>query len=281
MAEADADSPTDPNPRPREDRPGYRIGPLVFVPSVKRSGDDDPWAHRKGEPRIFALLWCGYLMAASLATVLAVRGAGPVTARQYEFGALGFITLAAIGAVLLFPMVRLSQTPPPRPIRAIAVDCLVVLLPIHVVIWPMPLITRWPLETSAALATAVTAWTLLAASLAALGLAVARRREPGRPSAARAWATAAIVLSVTAAPLIDVASRPIDPSGLGNTALVLSPITAPWVLAIPPAENLTARVAPEHWPLLIAPAVGAFAIVLLTGLFAAFSKPASTGVVER
>jgi hypothetical protein len=258
---------------------------MVFVPGLRRGGAGDEWAHRKGEPRVFALLWSGFLMAAALLTVFAMRGFTNIGVRNYETAALAFITTAAVGMSLLWPMVRLSQLSPPRPLRAVLADAVVVLAPVHVIVWPMPLLTRWPIEVVAATATLLTGWGLLSALLVLIGVTGAGRWSPPsgrraddeaarshRSRMVRSWTMAAAALAPIGAPLLDIASVALLGEGFGRAGLLLSPLTGPWVLADSPAENLLPAVSAADWWTAAAP--GAVAII---GLSAASVRPTKRG----
>ncbi len=147
---------------------------VTWVPEWSVRGADDPWAHRKGEPRVFALLWCMYLMAAALLTLFAVRSVGPASAEQYRYGGLAMLALSAFGAVGVAPLVRLSQSPPEKPVRAAIIDWLIVITPLNAVVWPMPALTRWPFEVTAALLLMLAAWSFAAAGVVAWGASPAR-----------------------------------------------------------------------------------------------------------
>ena len=238
--------------RAARERAGYRIGPVVFVPAIRRVADD-PWAHRKGEPRLFALLWAVYLMAGSLLTIFAGRGIGSSSARQLEFASLGFLTIAGFGAAVLFPMVRLSQASPERVVRSLMVDWLVVCAPLVVVVPWLPLLTRWPFEVSLAATAQVCGWALAGAGLAGVGLALCSRRGGVGGGAARAWAMAAVVLMVGGGPMADAAWHAVDASGLPRWWSLSSPLTGPWVLSASEAENLLPLVRGWDWLIVFVP----------------------------
>ncbi len=152
-------------PRP----PGFRVGPIVFVPEFRPRGESDPWSHRKGEPRTFALLFSVYLLFAALMTVFAVRALGrPPSHAQHGFGAASMVVLIALGQVVVYPLVRLSQVAPRRAGPALAADLAVLLLPIQAIVWPMPLLTNWRWEVVAGLLCLLLGWTLVAGAIVVL-----------------------------------------------------------------------------------------------------------------
>jgi hypothetical protein len=157
--------------RPTEEpaRPGVRIGPVVWVGELGTKGPGDPWAHRKGEPRIFTLLWAGYLMLAATATLLRTQTLGMPRAGQFHWGARSMLVLIAVGVIVLWPATRLSQKVPQRPGRALVADLLVVLLPVLAILLPLPLMTGWPMPVAGGLGLMYLSWSCVAAALIWLG----------------------------------------------------------------------------------------------------------------
>ena len=128
----------------RGERRGLALGPMTFVPELRVVGSHDPWAHRKGEPRVFALLWAMYLLIAAVLTVFSVRALGYPRTSQFVFGGLSMLTVAMVGIMLLWPALRLGQATPERPTTAALFDLAVVLLPVHAIVWPLSMLTGWP-----------------------------------------------------------------------------------------------------------------------------------------
>ncbi len=133
----------------------------------------DPWAHRRGEPRVFALAWSLYLLAAVTgAIVWIVRG--QTTASAAGPAARIVLVVINIGIVVGWPMVRLSQRSPrdERPPRSASgsalVDMLIVFVPAQVIVWPLSWVARWPLEIAAAIVGLMAAWSLLTCAVVAL-----------------------------------------------------------------------------------------------------------------
>ena len=241
-------------PRSSDQPPGrrreYRFGPVVFVPEFGSSADD-PWAHRKGEPRLFTLLWAIYLLIAAMGTIFATRTIGPPTPTSYRIGCLSMLSVVAIGGVVLWPAVRLSQRSPEHPFRAVGADLAVILLPTQTVVWPMPLLTHWPWDTTAAMALSLTAWVL------AIGGVVARTVRRG-PGAARGLVMLGICVAAFAGPalgLLGAARGMWSP----RPGLLASPLTASWALAETPA-NLAPVMTPIEWWAVLAPALAAAVI---------------------
>lgn len=222
----------------------------------------DPWAHRRGEPRTFAALWLAFLFTAAALALLGGGSLGLLATDAYRAAARVMLTLAGVGIGVLWPMLRLSQVDPPDPCRAMARDCVVVVLPLLALVLPqlLPWMAAWPTDVILALAAAHTAWVLLLAGLLARRFAGAGRPRPA------AWAAMLVlVVLVLAGPAWHVLTTP--PGGdnaarsVGDTArpaLVLSPITAP--LELTADRSWTGRPASTstpHWAAIAALAVAA------------------------
>lgn len=275
-----------PDERPGSDdagvatRRGFRIGPMVFVPELRRRGKD-PWAHRKAEPRFFALYWSLYLMIAALMTIFAVRSIGMPSRVQYTFGCQAMIFLSVVGACVLFPMTRLSQLRPRRPLHAMLVDMLIIVLPITAVIIPMPMLTNWPLPIAGALILLVLSWTALTTAPVYWAL-----RDPTQSAATRGLAMLAVLVTVGLGPALTVIAGwmglvpPPDPTtagggggvgGLGGGMFAYaSPFTAaPAITASPP--NMRASLAPAEWLFIAAPLALSLIAFAIAGVWSPWS----------
>ncbi len=145
----------------------------------------DPWAHRRGEPRLFAVLWVMYVMAAMIGSVQWVYGATDVTQESYSPAARIMLIVIAVGACVLWPMVRLSQSRPRGSVLgAVALDSWVVLVPVLMVVWPMIYMAGWPLEVVIALSALVLVWVVLAAGVLANALIADRSFAAASPARA-------------------------------------------------------------------------------------------------
>jgi hypothetical protein len=259
-----------------EGKAGYRIGPMVFVPELlSRKGD--PWAHRKAEPRFFALFWSLYLMTAALLTIFAVRSVGMPSRVQFTFGCQAMIFLSMIGACVLFPMTRLSQLRPRKPFRALTVDLLIIVLPIAAVVVPMPMLTNWPLPIAAALILLVVSWATLTTAPVYWAL-----RDPDQIPATRGLAMLAILIAVGLGPALTVIAGwlgmvpPAGPTTAGGGGGVgglgagyfayASPFTAaPAITDAPP--NMRASLTAAEWLLIAAPIMLAPAAFVLAAIW--------------
>lgn len=226
--------------------------------SQPHSAGDDRWAHRRGEPRIFALLLSIYLLAAAMLTIFAAPAIGNPSAATFQAASRTLLALVAIGLVAIWPMTRLSQASPRRPVVAAMADVIVVALLAQAVIWPMtvlpggavirplPWLGLWPWSVAAGVAIVYFSWCALIGSLIACGVA----RSPG-------WGRAGWMLIV----IVLAAGAPIALLGAGRFGValpewlaLLSPITAS-VEFIESPSGLTARMNAAEWLASIGPSL--------------------------
>jgi len=248
-----SDPTADPNGDPLRDRGHTRIGPMIFVPELTTRGPDDPWAHRKGEPRYFALLWTLYLLVSALLTVFSIRSVGMPTQEQFLLGGRGMTLLCALGVCPLWPMVRLSQVSAARPIRAAWHDALILTVPSWSVILPISLLTGWTVRVSLALCLLLAVWAVVSGGLVAFGSS--RESRTWRfGCAALAWALAlGAPLAVWAGTALNVWA--VD-SPIIEKALLLSPVSAIFVLTSPaPGAVYGFLIRPGDWWWILLPAL--------------------------
>ncbi len=184
------------------------------------------WAHRRGEPRIFAFFWTLYLLFATVGAFWAVGAPGAHDALAMRPAARSLLAAITVGVALLWPMTRLSQTSPserPRRVaRAVLQDMLVLLVPAQAVIWPQIAMAAWPVSVVAALAASIAAWTLVVGGV--LGIALLFLRSGG----GRGWWMLVFVVVAGAGPL--VALGPLGNAARGDGAFdwwwMTSPVTS-------------------------------------------------------
>ncbi|GAB4516530.1 MAG: hypothetical protein Tsb0013_21080 [Phycisphaerales bacterium] len=219
-----------------------RIGPFIWVSELGRTGADDPWAHRKGEPRTYTLLWAIYLMVGALLTIFAVRTLSGAGVRQWTYGCQSMMLLVFVGVCVLWPATRLSQLSPERPRHATIMDLLIMLIPVQAVVWPMPLLTGWTWAVTGGLVLAVAGWGVLVGALIARGCASMR-------SYVRTWVMASILGMVSLGPLVSVVFDSVLVSGgvtLPGWWALVSPLTVSHALTTTPL-NLTPRMTGGEW----------------------------------
>ena len=201
------------------------------------------WSHRRGEPRLFAVLWMLYLMAASglmLSSVSAARFVSPEITRP---AARAMLVAAMAGVCVVWPVVRLSQEAPRRAGVGVGKDLLVLLIPLYALVLPQGFwfLSNWPATVVGALCLLFTGWAALVGAV----LSVALRSLSG---ARVVWAVVFVGLAL-AGPAASWA-------GLGGA--MSWPVTGVLELtAGREGSGQAARVPGEHWRALGALFVGA------------------------
>ncbi len=208
--------------------PGAKASARQRARARQASERADRWAHRRAEPRMLAFAWTVYLLGATGLTFARIGLVEPVDAQVYRAAARALLLTVAIGACALWPMVRLSQQIPRRPLLATFKDLLVIVAPMQAVIWGQALLSGWPLASIGAVSLALAAWTGIAGGALAITLAPG----PGGVSAARRIGGMVAVLGVTAAGSIAALQL-----GIEGAAGLLTPYTVPFSLV---GETLTA-----------------------------------------
>lgn len=198
--------------------------PVIVLPPVSRA---DRWAHRRGEPRVFVLLWTTYLFTGTLLTLTGVGLGGYVSPDVYRPAARLLMVTVAVGVAVLWPMIRLSQAAPSGGAAgATAQDLFIVLLPAQAVIWPQYWLAGWSLPVLLAIAALLSAWALVIGGL--LAVALSRLGGKGGATGQRSrWMTAVIVVTAFGmlGAFLDRDDQPGMPAGRGRAAWMLSPLT--------------------------------------------------------
>lgn len=235
--------------------------------------DRPDWSHRRGEPRVFALIWMLYLMGVTGLMFASLSDAFFVSPAITRPAARGMLLATMAGVMLLWPAVRLSQRPAERPVRSVLRDLFVVLIPAQAVIWPHALreLGDWSMGVLVALAGVFAAWSLVVAGLLAMA-------DSGRGAGRARWAWMLVLLVLClGAPSYAVAwgqirMAPGLPSDV-RPGWMLSPLTA--VLEVTRDRDATdsaAGVSGAHWRLIAAPACVGGSLLCLAG---------ATGVAAR
>jgi hypothetical protein len=134
------------------------------------------------------------------------------------------VEIMAVGIAVLWPMVRLSQEPARRPLKAMVLDIIVIVGPVQAVVWPQALswMAAWPLEVVLLLDAFLVGWTVLIGGLLAVYFA--------RPRLARWGMMALILLLVLVGPLIAALMSP-SPGRVMDPAM--SPAPVQWLMTSP------------------------------------------------
>lgn len=235
----DRQNAADPSHPPLDDSVPLFEDPLTTGPISLRDeligpkNRPDPWAHRRGEPRTFAFFWTMFILIAVAGSVMWVARYAALTTGAYAPAARIMLIVVGVGMTLLWPMVRLSQATPPRPVPLHAlIDTWIVLLPIQVVLWPLVFLAGWPVNIVLGVAGNFLAWGLLTGGILAIALAGPTLQHPSDPRLARRtlWMLTMVALTL-GAPLIILLSRMANPDGSIEEPLsMFSPLTSVAVL---------------------------------------------------
>lgn len=220
----------------------------------------DRWAHRRGEPRVFALFWTVYLMVATGLALASIGFRGQVPVDVYRPVVQMLLVTVGVGIVLIWPLVRLSQTRPAvSGAWAAMMDYFVVILPVQAIVWPQTWLTGWTLEVIGAIAVMLAGWGLLVAGLLAWALGPGTGRDERTRVAGSAVWMGVIIGLVAVGPLLGQAMGGIGPgaSGQGGWGLT-SPLTGVHALTTGlPVGGMGGSVMTGRWSMIVAPgAVG-------------------------
>lgn len=235
--------------------------------------DRSDWSHRRGEPRVFALIWMLYLMGVTGLMFASLSDAFFVSTAITRPAARGMLVATMAGIVLLWPAIRLSQRPADLPVRSVLRDLFVVLIPAQAVIWPHALreLGDWSFGVLTALAGVFAAWALVVGGVLAMA-------DSGYGAGRARWVWMLVLLFVgLGAPAYAVARGQVRmtpaPTPAAHPGWMFSPLTAVMeVTRDRDASDGVTRVSDTHWRLIVAPACVGGSLLCLAG---------ATGVAAR
>ncbi|MEL6796597.1 MAG: hypothetical protein AAFO89_07200 [Planctomycetota bacterium] len=258
--------------------PGRFRAFIEQVGLVPPRGQRDPYAHRRGEPRGFTVLWLAYLFLVAGAVYASIGNPAFASAEGYRLASKVLLTMVGIGVLTVWPALRLAQSAAVAGgVSATLRDVAIVLIPMQALIWPQSLITGWGVASVSVVALMLVAWTLIVGALIAIATGPARghpralgalSESPHAVSpAARTGAMVAILVLGVSGPLIS-ALLPQSEAELRSTLLMCSPVSAPWELFADRSwMGRRAVTLPEHWkPVLLSLVLGvaAWGVLLVT-----------------
>lgn len=222
------------------------------------------WSHRRGEPRVLALIWMIYLMGVTAIMFMTVSDALFVSSAITRPAARAMILATAAGIALLWPAIRLAQQPPENPVRDVFRDLFVLLIPAQAVIWPHALrvLANWPLPVLLGIAATLGAWALVVGGVLAMA-------NSGRAAGRVRWAWMLVVLVVVfGSPLLGVALGIVGPTRVDQPrpGWMLSPLTSVLEIARDrDAAGTTNPVSITHWRAIAAVGCVGGALLCLAG----------------
>ncbi|MFK7759812.1 MAG: hypothetical protein AB8C13_07695 [Phycisphaerales bacterium] len=186
------------------------------------------WSHRKGEPRVFAVLWMIFLLSSTAMMFARLSTGYTISPSVSSPAAREMLVLVVFGMSILWPMVRFSQKiARPSIVAASIRDMIVVLIPLQAVIWPQRLVVLggWTLDVVAAMALHTFAWGLVIAGLISIGSILIAGSSNDRIT--RMWmmlGTALVVFMVPVIELVTLKGAPLSVAH-ANLGWMLSPVT--------------------------------------------------------
>jgi hypothetical protein len=214
------------------------------------------WSHRRGEPRVFTLLWMVYLMGSTLLMFASMASAQSISPDITRPAARTMLIVVVIGFSVLWPMVRFSQKPHTDGYTHFAIrDAIVIFVPMQAVIWPqaLPVLAGWPITVVAAVSAMSLAWLTVLAGVVGIGSSsIARNLH-------KEWVRVVWMLIVIgivfAAPIIGgvwMLGASLDVAH-PRVGWLLSPVTALLEIVRDRRElGTSAKVFEEHWRMIIA-----------------------------
>lgn len=119
----------------------------------------------------FAAVW----LIASWMLTIGLRAPVQPSSASYTPGVRMMMLCITIGAMMGWPLLRLSQRRSAAPIRQTLLDLIVIVALIQVVIWPLRLVTTWSAMRTAAIESALLGWLLLAGAVVASAVTTEKR----------------------------------------------------------------------------------------------------------
>ena len=110
-----------------------------------------------------AAIW----LVVSWAVTIGFRTPVEASSASYTPGVRLMLISAAIGLIIGWPLLRVSQSRADYPLTQTLLDLIVLLALVQVVIWPLRLVTPWSPARTAALDATLAVWTILAGALVA------------------------------------------------------------------------------------------------------------------
>lgn len=241
-------APEDPLPPPATDPPTSIVQEQSEstqpepAPAPVQEPARDPLAHRRAEPRGFAFLWTCYLLGCTVIAIGQLGHVGLTTYEVYRPAAKVLLTLVLAGASIFWPLVRLSQERPGRPLRSFFADAIVVLGPGSAIIFSqsLPGMAGWSLTVVLAIIAFAAAWTLMMCGVLTMAVTSSRPRW--------VWMLAVVALCGAGPGMGVILGVGDSEAANDNPFLLTSPLTVTYEIAHDRYwTGETAATLPSHW----------------------------------
>jgi hypothetical protein len=113
-----------------------------------------------------AALWLVGSWVASIGLITPVHASSP----SYEPGVRMMLQSVVLGFMIAWPLLRLSQSADPAPVRHLMLDMIVLLALMQVVVWLPRLLTSWLVIRTAAVDALLAGWVVLVGAIVAAAL---------------------------------------------------------------------------------------------------------------
>lgn len=208
--------------------PDQRIERERDILGKQPPGDLIDWSHRKGEPRVFALLWMIFLLMVTAMMFSRLATAYSISPSISRPASRQMLVVIAFGMCVLWPMTRLSQTiPRPSIVASCLRDMVVILIPLQAIVWPQRLIVLggWSTKVVLVLDLHFLAWGLVIAGATSIAsILIAGSTNHARARVLAMLAVLMVVFGVPMVELVTLKGAPIGPAN-ANLGWMLSPIT--------------------------------------------------------
>jgi len=186
---------------------------------------------------MLATLW----LAASWLLLIGVRPPVQAQSASYTPGVRMMLLSMAVGLSVAWPLLRLSGPMRPRPAMQALLDLVVLLCLIQVVLWPLRLVTPWPVTRAFSLDLCLAGWGLAFAAIVAAGSGPGPQGRLGIRRTLSMVAAMALAAGVPLVTLLGGGSLPFTDAASRESLSAWSPATALWSLTAggfePPAPG--------------------------------------------
>lgn len=208
------------------------------------------WSHRRGEPRVFALLWMIYLMVVTALMFASVTGALNVSQSITRPAARSMLVATMFGIAIVWPLVRFSQNVPAQgTVASVLRDWVVIIVPVQAVVIPQmfPVLAGWSLGVVLAVDAFICVWALAIGGVIAMAYRSIGESDRG---VARVFWMLLVMFVVLASPVVGMLSGAGAQAGVADARVgwLMSPLTG--IVELTRERSVlgqSAHIQPGHW----------------------------------